>query len=109
MNDEAYVKACVRDLVPADGSPHVISLLGKKVGIFQRAGEIYALQMSCKHQGADLSKGQVARGIVTCPRHGWRYDLTTGECVEPPHGAPLRFHDVKIVDPQIWVSIRPRS
>lgn len=109
MNDEDYLKACTRDQIPADGRPFVISLLGKKVGLFLRADEIQAMEMSCKHQGADLSKGLVAHDIVTCPRHGWRYDLKTGECVEPTSGAPLRFYGVKIDGPQIWVSIRPRS
>ncbi len=109
MTDGNYVKACLRDGIPTDGSPVVVSLLGKKVGIFLRGEEIYALQMSCKHQGADLSKGRVTQGIVTCPRHGWRYDLQTGECVEPENGAPLRFHEVKLDGPQVWVSIHPRQ
>lgn len=109
MSNADFIKACPTDGIPTDGRPVVISVLGKKVGIFSRAGQIYALQMSCKHQGADLSKGRFERGEVTCPRHGWRYDLTTGECLEPSHGAPLRFHDVEIVDDQVMISLRPRS
>ncbi len=108
MGDSDFIKACLKDGIPSDGSPFVLSVLGKKIGVFLRGEEIVALQMSCKHQGADLSKGKISQGIVTCPRHGWRYDLTTGECVEPGNGAPLRFHDVKIVGPQVWVSLRPR-
>jgi len=109
VNDDTYIKACARSGLPTDGRPFVVSLLGKKVGIFRRGEEIYALEMSCKHQGADLSKGLVERGIVTCPRHGWRYDLKTGECVEPQPAAPLRFHVVKIVGEEVWVSMRPLS
>ena len=107
MNDGDYIKACLRDRIPADGSPFVLSLLGKKVGLFARGEQIVALEMSCKHQGADLSKGEMVRGTVTCPRHGWRYDLETGACLEPSNGAPLRFYEVKMVGPEVWVHIRP--
>lgn len=106
MSDTDFVKACTRGELPADGRPKVLSLLGKKVGVFLQGDEIRALEMSCKHQGADLSKGRVDNGQVTCPRHGWRYDLETGQCLDPSDGAPLRFHEVKVEGEQVWVSLR---
>ena len=56
------------------------SLLGKKVGVIKRDdGSFYAIEVGCKHQGADLTNGTIQDGVATCPRHGWKYDLETGE------------------------------
>jgi UDP-MurNAc hydroxylase len=39
----------------------------------------YSVLLRCPHQGADLSEAEPdARGIITCPRHGWQFDVTNG-------------------------------
>lgn len=105
MEPGQFVKSCTLDDLKADG-PTVRSLLGKKVGLFSRDdGSVYALEMTCKHQGADLSGGKVEDGVVTCPRHGWTYDLETGKCLSHPTGLPLRFHEVKVDGEDVLVSL----
>jgi nitrite reductase/ring-hydroxylating ferredoxin subunit len=72
------------------GELHVRHLLGRPIGVRRSAtGEISALELACRHQGADLSAGSRAGSIVTCPRHAWRYDLATGACLTEP-ALPLR-------------------
>ena len=92
-----------------DGAPFkAISLLSKRVAIFRTAdGGYTAREMSCKHQGADLTAGLFDGGAVTCPRHGWRYDLATGACLNQPLSPPLRRHAVRVEGDEIWVSLRP--
>lgn len=59
------------------------SLFGRKFGIFRSEdGGYYGLETNCKHQGADLLQGRIVGTIVTCPWHDWRYDLSTGECLD---------------------------
>ncbi|TWT98023.1 hypothetical protein Pla108_21780 [Botrimarina colliarenosi] len=41
-------------------------------------GEIYALDGICAHQGGPLGKGKLVGCTLTCPWHGWQYDVTTG-------------------------------
>jgi nitrite reductase/ring-hydroxylating ferredoxin subunit len=38
----------------------------------------YALDGICPHQGGPLGKGRLQGGIVTCPWHGWQFDVRTG-------------------------------
>jgi nitrite reductase/ring-hydroxylating ferredoxin subunit len=84
-----------------------LSVLGKKVGVFKRDdGSFYAIETGCKHQGADLLKGKIEFGRVTCPRHGWEYDLETGECTNND-STKLRKYAVKIEGNDIKISIRP--
>ncbi len=77
------------------GELHVRRLLGRPVGIRQDApGEFSGFDLSCRHQGADLSAGPRQGSVVTCPRHGWRYDLATGACLtdadQPLHPVEIR-------------------
>lgn len=72
------------------------SVLGRYIGIVRNPdGTYFATEISCKHQNADLSTGPIRGNIVTCPRHGWRYDLNTGECLNQM-SARLRRHDLRI-------------
>lgn len=97
------------------GELHVRHLLGRPVGIRQNAaGEISALELACRHQGADLSAGNREGGrdggrssIVTCPRHAWRYDLETGACLTDPT-LPLRPLAVKHEGGNLYVDPVPR-
>jgi len=104
---KGYVRFCASGELAA-GAPVVRSIAAKKVGAFRREdGSVYALEMTCKHQGADLSSGAISGGVITCPRHGWRYDLATGGCVSHPTGLPLRFHDAREEDGAVMVSLSP--
>ena len=89
------------------GELHVRHLLGRPVGIRQgAAGEISALELACRHQGADLSAGQREGNVVTCPRHAWRYNLATGACLTEP-GLPLRVLAVKSEAGKLYVDPIP--
>ncbi len=108
FNEPGFVKAArVSDF--KGQAMKAITLLTRRVGIFRQAdGSFRAMEMTCKHQGADLSKGTLEGDMVTCPRHGWRYDLTTGQCVNND-SLPLRPHEVRVVGDQIYVSLTPVS
>lgn len=83
-------------------------LLARHVGIFKRRdGSFYAMEVSCKHQNADLTTGPIRDGIATCPRHGWKYNLRTGECVYGASKAPLRRYRLKVEGGNIFVSLHP--
>jgi nitrite reductase/ring-hydroxylating ferredoxin subunit len=84
-------------------------VLARPVAIFREPdGGFFAVEASCKHQNADLTTGRVDGYKVTCPRHGWEYDVRTGECLNH-RSAPLRRYEVKVEGEDIYVSIRPVS
>ena len=41
--------------------------------------EFYAMDGLCMHQGGPLGQGELNGCMLTCPWHGWRYDVTTGK------------------------------
>ncbi|QDV64203.1 Rieske (2Fe-2S) protein [Crateriforma conspicua] len=53
------------------------------VAIFRVDGRLYALDGLCAHQGGPIAEGHVGHDVdgnpcVTCPWHGWQYEMATG-------------------------------
>ena len=60
---------------------HVCELLAddRIIALFNVDGEFHALDGICPHQGGPLGKGKLTGCIVTCPWHGWQFDVKTGQ------------------------------
>ncbi len=79
---------------------------GNPVGVLRMAdGTFVARELTCKHHGADLSAGEWRGTVVVCPRHGWEYDLATGQCISNP-SLPLRAYATKVEGGHLWVSLK---
>ncbi|MFA7691933.1 MAG: Rieske (2Fe-2S) protein [Candidatus Hydrogenedentes bacterium] len=86
-----------------------VRILGRPVALIQEDdGTIRAMEAGCKHQNADLTKGTVKNGILTCPWHGWQYELETGRCVSGGT-ARLRAYACKVEGDDIFISLRPED
>ncbi len=66
------------------GRPLGVNVAGHDVAVFEVAGEIVATAGKCLHAGGPLCQGSLEDTILTCPWHGWSYDLKTGICEEDP-------------------------
>lgn len=90
-----------------------IETLGRfSVGVFNVDGEYYAMKNDCPHQRAPLCEGKLTGTntsdtpgeydwerdgqIVTCPWHGWEFDVTTGESVFNPHKVKAKTFDTQV-------------
>ena len=81
------------------------SIMGKKIGVVRQDDrDFFAIEDGCKHQRADLTEGKVDGLVVTCPRHGWVYDLATGKCLNHD-SVELRRYALKIEDGNIFISL----
>jgi len=52
---------------------------GKEVLVANVGGEYYAMSNICNHAGAELHEGEINKKELTCPWHGAKWDVTTGE------------------------------
>ena len=62
------------------GSGKVVEAGGKQIALFHADGRFYAMDNTCAHRGGPLGEGALDGTTVTCPWHGWEYDVTTGAC-----------------------------
>jgi NAD(P)H-dependent nitrite reductase small subunit len=68
------------------GKAKRVSINGKDIAVFNSEGNFYAIQNMCPHKAWSLSEGEVEGTTVTCPGHGWMFDLKTGNGVSTPIG-----------------------
>ena len=76
---------------------------GLPIGLANVNGVIYAFGDSCRHEGGSLSSGVLRDEIVTCPLHGWAYNVRTGKSLIPPVGLRIQTYEVRIEDQAVYV------
>jgi Fe-S cluster biogenesis protein NfuA/nitrite reductase/ring-hydroxylating ferredoxin subunit len=81
-----------------------LDLDGVAVLLFRRGTAVTCFQDACAHLGSSLRDGALAAGIVTCPHHGFRYDLASGECLTATE-VQLQPHAVRVVAGRVEVRI----
>ena len=61
-----------------DGSSKIINVAGRSVAVFRIQNQYFAIANTCVHRGGPLGEGNVENYEVTCPWHGWRFNLVNG-------------------------------
>ncbi|MDQ1517159.1 MAG: hypothetical protein QOE80_2989 [Actinomycetota bacterium] len=75
LNDAAGRLGCVHKEPAGTGEP---------VAVYHVGSGFHACADRCPHAGATLSEGEMESGVVTCPRHGSQFDVTTGQRLRGP-------------------------
>lgn len=86
---------------------HFVKIEGRHVAIFRLDDGFHALDNLCLHQAGPLCEGDIdARDEVTCPWHGWSYEIRSGRLVQDPNIGVSR-HDVRVVEGDLQVRLSP--
>lgn len=67
-------------------------------------GALVAVPGVCPHEDVALADGELDDGTLTCPGHGYRFDLRTGRCPHDP-ALVLRRYPLTVVGDEIWVDL----
>jgi len=68
----------------AEGRAKIATLpSGDRVAIFRHEGQLSAISNACAHQNGPLGEGRILDCLVTCPWHGFQYDVRTGQSPAP--------------------------
>jgi nitrite reductase (NADH) small subunit len=78
-----FVRAVKTAEVPP-GTVREFSIEGRALALANVGGTFYAINNTCLHRGGPLGQGPLEGKVVTCPWHGWQYDVTNGEVVQNP-------------------------
>ena len=85
--------AGIADVQPGHGM--VAEVNGKTVAVFNVDGAFHVVDNTCLHRGGPLGEGEVEGSVVTCPWHGWQFNVATGACVNNPSGK-VAIYQVKV-------------
>jgi nitrite reductase/ring-hydroxylating ferredoxin subunit len=66
--------------------------------------QLVAVPGVCPHEDVGLADGELDDGTLTCPGHGYRFDLRTGRCEHDP-ALGLRRYPIRVVGDDIFVDL----
>jgi len=98
-------RLCGRDEVPALGLG-VFTVPGITWPVLAGVvdGELIATAGVCPHEDVALAGGELDGACLTCPGHGYQFDLRTGECTHDP-SLVLRRYKVSEADGAVWIEL----
>lgn len=90
------------DLKP--GENKAVNVNGTEVALFNVDGEFFAISNTCLHRGGPLGEGFLEGDTVTCPWHGWRFNVKTGVSPVMPT-AKVAPYQVKVEGNDVLVAV----
>jgi nitrite reductase/ring-hydroxylating ferredoxin subunit len=78
---------------------------GRSVAIYDCDGALYATDNICTHAYACLSDGWLDGNTIECPLHAARFDIRTGQVLDPPATEDLKTYPVRLVGDDIEVKL----
>lgn len=88
------------------GQGRSFSVGGYEVAVFNVDGAFFAIENSCPHQGGPLADGWLEGPLVTCPWHGWCFDVRSGKMTLGEFARVPRFALEQRGD-DLYVSMEP--
>jgi 3-phenylpropionate/trans-cinnamate dioxygenase ferredoxin subunit len=73
--------------------------------IFNIAGNLYAIGDVCSHDYGPVGEGELDGKEIICPRHGARFDVTTGKVTALPATEDIPAYPVRVREGQIFVGV----
>jgi nitrite reductase (NADH) small subunit len=87
-----------------DGQRKIVQVDSLSIGVFHHDGQWYAVRNSCIHRGGPVATGKLEGDILTCPWHGFQFNLRTAVCIADPK-AELDRYAVSVVDGQVHLQV----
>lgn len=85
------------------GGHLTVEVDGEPIAVFHIDGKFYAIQDVCTHDGGVLTGGELRGTVITCPRHGAQFDLTTGAVLRMPAVEPVPTYEVRVEGDDVQV------
>ena len=90
-----------------DGQVAVYEFAERRVALCKASGHFYAIDDVCTHDGGPLDQGHLDGFRIECPRHGAKFDVTTGKAVALPAVRPVKTWATRVVDGIVEIEVTP--
>jgi nitrite reductase/ring-hydroxylating ferredoxin subunit len=100
----AFIKVATAGELPP-GQAKRVEVHGKAIALFNLGGSYHAIDDTCPHRGGPLSEGQVQGEVVTCPWHGAKFKVTSGEVLGPPARVGVSRYTVRVKGSDVEVEV----
>ena len=99
-----YVKVATTSEVEP-GQSRLVEVKGKPIALFNVDGKFFAVDNTCTHRGGPLAEGAISGHEVTCPWHGARFDVRTGEVAGPPAQKGVARYGVRVTGADVEIEV----
>jgi 3-phenylpropionate/trans-cinnamate dioxygenase ferredoxin subunit len=104
MSDLRRIDLCAADEVPP-GTMKLCEVEDELVLVTNLDGRFHATQGVCSHEYFELDKGFLSAGSITCALHLSRFDLETGDALDPPAEMPLVVYPVTVEGGRVLIEV----
>ena len=104
LNDAGWTRACRVEDIPTGEAIRLPVL--PPIAVFNVDGEFYATDDTCTHAESSLTEGYIDGDEVECIFHFAKFCIRTGAALSRPATEPLRTHEVRVLDGNVYVKIR---
>lgn len=87
------------------GSRKIVNTPYCEIAVFNLAGELFAIEDVCSHDGGELASGVCEGDQIICPRHGARFCIRNGRALTPPAYEDIATFPVRIENSMVQVDI----
>ena len=89
----------------APGQARLVNIKGREIALFNIEGSFFALDNACTHEEGPLVEGDIEGHEVTCPCHGAKFDIRTGEVLCAPAYGDVTRYNVRVTGADIEVEV----
>ena len=104
MSEKTFIAVAKLEDLPAGGKL-VVEVNGTSIVLVNTNDKIFAVRNLCSHAYEALDCGRVRNGWISCPVHGARFDLETGDPINPPATMPIDTYEVRIEGDTIEIAV----
>ncbi|RED12193.1 Rieske 2Fe-2S domain-containing protein [Pontivivens insulae] len=103
---DGWEVACHADQVEEGFGKVAVLSTGERVAVFRQEGKLSAISNACSHQNGPLGEGRIIDCLVTCPWHGFQYNVTNGRSPEP-FTETVPTYDLRIDGAKVLIRSEP--
>ncbi|MCP5403781.1 MAG: non-heme iron oxygenase ferredoxin subunit [Novosphingobium sp.] len=104
MDEKHFIPVARLDDIPT-GTKKVVEVNGTEIVLCHTKDRIFAVHNLCSHAHEKLEDGRLRNCWISCPVHGARFNLETGEAMNPPATMPINTYEVRIVGDSVEIAV----
>lgn len=87
------------------GQVKVVTVGTRRLALCNVNGQYYVIDDVCTHDGGPLDQGELDGEEIECPRHGARFDVTTGRATCMPAVVPVKTYEVRVEGGEVQINV----
>ena len=89
----------------APGQAKIVEVKGREIALFNVGGAYFAIDNMCTHEEASLADGEISGFEVTCPLHGAKFDVRSGQVLGPPAYDDVARYPVRVSGADVEIDV----